>query len=117
MRAQEFVTESTTVERNGVNIQYEFHKAHPASKNKRLYIKALSGGKELGRVEFMQIVDDSGQPAWEGDELYVDDRFRGQGIARIMYDFAKEKLGRIVPSNAQTDDGRSFWKGKEVWEE
>jgi GNAT superfamily N-acetyltransferase len=113
MRFREFITEfKNRVNRDGITIEYEFHKAYPTSKNKTLWIKALdAGGREMGSVNFRNIGDE-----WEGDDLYVDDRFRGQGIATIMYDFAKETLGRIVPSNAQTDDGKSFWQGKEVWE-
>jgi len=113
MRFKEFITEfKKRVNRDGITIEYEFHKAYPTSKNKTLWIKALdAGGREMGSVNFRNIGNE-----WEGDDLYVDDRFRGQGIATIMYDFAKETLGRIVPSNAQTDDGKSFWQGKEVWE-
>ena len=75
----------------------------------------------MGAVDFRPIVDDSGNKAWEGDNLYVDERFRGQGIASVMYDVARDLVGRIVPSNAQTDAGKSFWAkhrpGQEVWEE
>jgi putative chitinase len=113
MRFKEFITEfKKRVNRDGITIEYEFHRAYPTSKNKTLWIKALdAGSREMGSVNFRNIGNE-----WEGDDLYVDDRFRGQGIATIMYDFAKETLGRIVPSNAQTDDGKSFWQGKEVWE-
>jgi GNAT superfamily N-acetyltransferase len=113
MRFKEFITEfKNRVNRDGITIEYEFHKAYPTSKDKRLWVKALdAGGREMGSVNFRNIGNE-----WEGDDLYVDDRFRGQGIATVMYDFAKETLGRIVPSNAQTDSGKSFWQGKEVWE-
>ena len=113
MRFKEFITEfKNRVNRDGITIEYEFHKAYPTSKDKTLWIKALdAGGREMGSVNFRNIGNE-----WEGDDLYVDDRFRGQGIATVMYDFAKETLGRIVPSLAQTDNGKSFWQGKEVWE-
>ena len=54
-------------------------------------------------------------------DLLVDEAYRGQGIAAVMYDYAKE-LGYVVErSPEQTDAGKSFWdnnRGEEatVWE-
>ena len=110
----ESITESKIIHRDGVDIRYTLNR-------NSLSITALAGGKEMGAVDFRPIVDDSGNKAWEGDNLYVDERFRGQGIASVMYDVARDLVGRIVPSNAQTDAGKSFWAkhrpGQEVWEE
>lgn len=93
---------------DGLNIQYEY-----SDDGKTLYVTAMdgTGERELGSVYFT----DTGH-GWEGEELQVDERYRGQGIASVMYDFAKSQLGRIVPNANQTDAGRRHWKGKEVWE-
>jgi GNAT superfamily N-acetyltransferase len=54
-------------------------------------------------------------------DLMILPEYRGQGIAAIMYDYAKE-LGYVVErSPEQTDAGKSFWdknRGEEatVWE-
>ena len=93
----------------GITVDYRM-----SGDSKYFYVKALSGdgSRELGSVDFTNIGD-----GWEGDHLWVDDRYRGQGIATAMYDFAKEKLCKIVPSQDRTDDGLAFWRGKEVWED
>ncbi len=108
----DFMSESVVREarasQDGLNIHYEY-----SADGKTLYVTAMdgTGERELGSVYFT----DTGH-GWEGEELQVDERYRGQGIARVMYDFAKSQLGRIVPNANQTDAGRRHWKGKEVWE-
>lgn len=96
-------------EYSGITVDYRM-----SDDKKYFYVKALSGdgNKELGSVDFTNVGN-----GWEGDHLWVDERYRGQGIATTMYDFAKEKLGKIVPSADRTDDGMAFWRGKTVWED
>ena len=53
--------------------------------------------------------------------LKVHDRYRGQGFAKLIYDFMKAKGYRIIRSWDQTDDGTHFWnknRGEDVrvWE-
>jgi hypothetical protein len=53
-------------------------------------------------------------------DLEVEERFQGQGIAAAMYDYVKSKGYRIRRSGQQTDAGAGFW-GKHrpeqnVWE-
>jgi hypothetical protein len=55
-------------------------------------------------------------------DLFIKDKFRGQGIAKIMYDFVKSKGYKIQRSWDQTDAGAGFWnkhKGDDVrvWEQ
>jgi pyrimidine deaminase RibD-like protein/predicted GNAT family acetyltransferase len=74
-------------------------------------------GKELGYVVFADMDNNELDPR----DLYVDERYRGQGIAKIMYDYAKSLGYTIHRSPDQTDAGRGFWdkhKGPEsnVWE-
>jgi hypothetical protein len=53
-------------------------------------------------------------------DLEVEERFQGQGIAAAMYDYVKSKGYKIRRSGQQTDAGAGFW-GKHrpeqnVWE-
>jgi hypothetical protein len=81
--------------------------------NASLY--ATSNGRRLGYVEF----DRDGNVLVPYD-LAVDDKYRGQGIAAVMYDYAKSLGFTIRASAEQTDAGKYFWKknrGEErVWE-
>jgi GNAT superfamily N-acetyltransferase len=73
------------------------------------------GSKELGSVEFRQY--DPSSKKWTGEALHVDPRYRRQGVATAMYDWFKRRFGPIRPSDAQTQDGEGFWRGKKVWEQ
>lgn len=76
----------------------------------------MSGGRELGHVLF--IID--GEYLMPQD-LEVDERYQGQGIAATMYDYVKSKGYKIRRSGQQTDAGAGFWDkhkpGKNVWEQ
>lgn len=84
--------------------------------NQTLYVRATSGGRELGHVLF----------SFDGEyllpqDLEVEERYRGQGIAQTMYDFVKSKGYKIRRSGQQTDAGAGFWHKhrpeKNVWED
>ena len=81
-------------------------------------IKALDsqGNKVLGHVTFSRFHDDL-----EAKYVEVDERYRGQGIAQLMYDFATNHGYKIQRSYDQTDAGAGFWgkhRGEEtVWED
>ena len=76
---------------------------------------ASAEGKRLGYAEF----DRDGNVLVPYD-LAVDDRYRGQGIAAIIYDYVKSLGFTIKASPDQTPDGKYFWKknrgSKRVWE-
>lgn len=110
MRYKEF-SESTRVERGGITLDYEF-----SASQQKLKITALSNGRRLGSAHF-QNYGPAGRPEYKGDQVEVDERYRGQGIATVMYDLARELVGQIYPSPSQTQDGEAFWLGKTVWEE
>jgi GNAT superfamily N-acetyltransferase len=78
-------------------------------------VTATSNGKELGHVLF-SIDGDTLLP----QDLEVDERYRGQGIAKIMYDYVKSLGYQIRRSGQQTDAGAGFWgkhrPGVNVWE-
>lgn len=83
--------------------------------NQVIYVTASSNGRELGHVLF----------SYDGEylmpqDLEVEEKYRGQGIAQIMYDYVKSKGYKIRRSGQQTDAGAGFW-GKHrpeqnVWE-
>ena len=113
MRAQEFVTESKTVEFDGLTMRVN-------KQSHRLQVEALDdwGNKVLGSVEF-NIGDNK---ELDPQDLRVDDRYQGQGIARVMYDYVKSLGYTINRSWDQTDAGAGFWnkhRGEDVrvWEE
>jgi hypothetical protein len=87
--------------------------------NGQLFVNALStGGIELGHVTFN--IGDGKE--LDPQDLFVKDKYRSQGIARIMYDFVKSKGYKIQRSWDQTDDGAGFWnkhRGEDVrvWEQ
>ena len=105
------VAESATVERDGITLTYQF-----GANKQKLKIIALSNGRRLGSAVF-QNYGPKDRPEYKGDQVDVDERYRGQGIATVMYNLAQELVGRIYPSPSQTQDGKRFWKGKKVWEE
>ena len=112
MRAREFVTEAKTVDYEGLTLK--------VSKNDHeLMVDALDdwGNKVLGHVKF-NIGD--GQEL-DPQDLRVDDKYQGQGIARVMYDYVKSLGYTINRSWDQTDAGAGFWnkhRGEDVrvWE-
>ena len=107
---------------NGIDISMEIQKDDEYVDdedydNQVLYVTASSKGKELGHVLF----------AFDGEylmpqDLEVEERYRGQGIAQTMYDYVKSKGYKIRRSGQQTDAGAGFWgkhkgQGQNVWEQ
>lgn len=113
MRAREFVVEYKTEEYNGLRFSTNIE-------NGQLIVRALDdwGTNELGRVVF-NIGD---QDELDPQDLEVDDRYQGQGVAKTMYDYVKTLGYEIHRSYDQTDAGKGFWdkhRGEEVrvWEQ
>ena len=113
MRAIEFITESKTVEFEGLTLKI--------SKNgHQLMVNALDdwGNKVLGHVRFN--IGDGKE--LDPQDLKVDDKYQGQGIAKVMYDYVKSLGYTIARSYDQTDAGAGFWnkhRGHDVrvWEQ
>jgi GNAT superfamily N-acetyltransferase len=110
MRAKEFVQSRHQVEREGITLDV-------IGNSVSVVIRALAGERELGHVIF-----DRDGDTLVAHRLAVREQFRGQGIARIMYDYAKEMGFRVQRSADQSDDGRAFWdrnRGEQgqVWEQ
>jgi GNAT superfamily N-acetyltransferase len=81
-----------------------------------IMVQASAGGRTLGSVLF---VDYDG--ALMPQDLEVDERYRGQGIAAAMYDYVKSLGYKIRRSGQQTDAGAGFWAkhrpDSNVWEQ
>jgi GNAT superfamily N-acetyltransferase len=129
MRASEFITEQRVVEGsedyNGIQLSLEVEKDDEYvddedTDNQTIYVKATANGRELGHVLFTIDYDSQGM-VLNPQDLEVDERFRGQGIAATMYDYVKSKGYRIRRSGQQTDAGAGFWAkhkpGKNIWEQ
>lgn len=85
----------------------------------QLFVYALDStwGNELGHVTFN--IGDSKE--LDPQDLFVKEKYRSQGIAKVMYDFVKSKGYKIQRSWDQTAAGAGFWdkhKGEDVrvWE-
>ena len=125
MRLYELLTEYTISEfaKKGVAEgleDYEGIKIKFSKDSDGVAVKALSddGNKVLASVELF--FNEKGQ--LEPQDLWTNDRYQGQGIAKAMYDFLKNKGYTIIRSWDQTDAGKGFWdkhKGNEVnvWEQ
>jgi GNAT superfamily N-acetyltransferase len=114
MKAREFIVEYKTTREEFEGMTIEMVKNGHV-----LVINALDdwGNNVLGSVAF-NIGDDNDL---DPQDLKVDERYQGQGIARVMYDYAKSKGYEIHRSYDQTDAGRGFWnkhRGADVrvWE-
>jgi len=126
MRATEFLLEYRKPKiqratRDGIDLSFEKVKDDEYvddndDENTVAYVTASSNGKELGHVLF-SIDGDTLLP----QDLEVDDRYRGQGIAKIMYDYVKSLGYQIRRSGQQTDAGAGFWSkhrpAQNVWED
>jgi len=83
--------------------------------NDEIMVTATANGKELGQVLF---VEENGYLLPQ--DLEVDERYRGQGIASTMYNYVKSQGYKIRRSGQQTDSGAGFWSkyrpDQNVWE-
>jgi GNAT superfamily N-acetyltransferase len=114
MRATEFIVEYKkypTVDYEGVTFTM-------TEQDGQLIVKALNDyGNAMGHVIF-------NMDGKELDPQYleVDEKYQGQGVARVMYDYIKSRGFIINRSWDQTDAGKGFWdknRGEDVrvWEE
>lgn len=88
--------------------------------NQTIYVRAFANGRELGHVLFTIDYDSQGM-VLKPQDLEVDERFQGQGVAATMYDYVKSKGYRIRRSGQQTDAGAGFWNkhrpDQNIWEQ
>lgn len=105
--SQKYITEDSE-NFNGIDITMDIE-------GDEIMVTATGNGRELGHVLFV----DEGEYLMPQD-LEVDERFQGQGIAAAMYDYVKSKGYKIRRSGQQTDAGAGFWNKhrpeQNVWE-
>jgi GNAT superfamily N-acetyltransferase len=125
MRAREFIHEDKSTPFQGLDMSMEVEKDDEYVDdddvdNQTILVRATAGGRELGHVLFTRDYDSQGL-VLNPQDLEVDERYRGQGIAAAMYDYVKSQGYRIRRSGQQTDAGAGFWNkhkpGKNVWEQ
>ena len=125
MRAREFIQEDKSTPFQGLDMSLEVEKDDgyvddDDVDNQTIYVRATANGRELGHVLFTRDYDSQGL-VLNPQDLEVDERYRGQGIAAAMYDYVKSQGYRIRRSGQQTDAGAGFWDkhkpGKNVWEQ
>ena len=98
------------VEREGIELDV-------AIDGQNVDIRASSNGRQLGYVIFYRDGDNL-----MAEDLAVDERYRGQGVAKVMYDYVRELGFTIKRSYDQTKAGKHFWdknrgENEYVWEE
>jgi len=119
MRAREFIFEAVE-SYGGIDFDVEIERDEEGEDIDNIYVKALSNGRELGHVLFTISYDSEGM-VLNPQDLEVEERYRGQGIASTMYDYMQSKGYRIRRSGQQTDAGAGMWEkhkpGKNIWEQ
>ena len=119
MRACEFIVEDVE-NYGGIDFDVEIERDEEGEDIDNIYVKALANGRELGHVLFTISYDSEGM-VLNPQDLEVDERYRGQGIASTMYDYMQSKGYRIRRSGQQTDAGAGLWDkykpGKNIWEQ
>ena len=120
MRAREFIVEDNESRTE------EFHGVHMKLRDDGYEVVASAlddWGREMGSVVFNKGDGNELDP----QDLLVIDKFRGQGIAKVMYDYVKSKGYEIHKSYDVTkiadqgkESGEYFWqknRGEErIWE-
>ena len=118
MRAREFIYEAVE-SYGGIDFDVEIERDEDDEID-NIYVKALSNGRELGHVLFTISYDSEGM-VLNPQDLEVEERYQGQGIASTMYDYMQSKGYRIRRSGQQTDAGAGMWEkhkpGKNIWEQ
>jgi predicted GNAT family acetyltransferase len=121
MRINEIITENTESRTE------EFHGVHMKLRDDghEVVASALNDwGNEMGAVVFMKGDNNELDP----QDLLVIDKYRGQGIAKVMYDYVTSKGYEIHKSYDVTriadqgkESGEYFWQKnrgeKRIWED
>jgi hypothetical protein len=110
-RGKKKVSESNySVDRNGIQLSVAIDGAN-------VDIRPMQDDQQLGYVIF----DRDGKTLTAID-LAIDEKHRGKGIAKIIYDYLKELGFNIKRSSDQTSAGKKFWdkhagEQGQIWED
>jgi GNAT superfamily N-acetyltransferase len=99
MRIQDIITEA--IDPDEIKLDHEVRNFNGVDK---LLVTAFKDWK-IGWVVF---TDRDG--VWQADNVYVAPEFRRQGVATLMYQYAKSLGYDIQPSKTQTSDGSQMWQ-------
>jgi hypothetical protein len=93
----------------GQTEQYGTHTANV------LHIRVLTNNKERKELAWAKFLvkqrPDDGEQYLESTYTFVAPEHRGQGLAKVMYQYANSLGNDIRPSRLQTDLGRGMWQG------
>ena len=119
MRAVEFILEYKQYpleEYHGVNMKLKVD-------NHEVIVQALDDWDNVMGYARLNIGD---QDELDPQDLSVDPRYQGQGVAKVMYDYLTSHGYKIHRSWDQTDAGAGFWNkhrgprpadGDQIWED
>lgn len=128
MRAEEFVNEKVaastaetgfkhselanngawTLSAEGDTRQYGTHTANVI----HIKVTDTKTNDELAWVDFLvKTRKADGEQYLESVYTHVNPQYRGQGLAKLMYQYANSMGNDIQPSDLQTDLGKGMWKG------
>ena len=99
MRIKDIITE--TLDRDEVDLSHEMRSFNGVDK---LLVTAYKEW-QIGWVVFTNRDD-----VWIAENVYVAPEFRRQGVATLMYQYAKSLGFDIQPSETQTSDGNQMWQ-------
>jgi GNAT superfamily N-acetyltransferase len=129
MRAQEFTVEKVNpdtvqqgfkdqqvvnnnqwlIRAEGQEEQYGTHTAHV------LHIQVVTNNNRKEELAWSKFLvkqrPDDGEQYLESVYTFVAPQYRGQGLAKLMYQYANGLGNDIQPSRLQTDLGRGMWQG------
>lgn len=79
-----------------------------------LIIKMFDGDDRKNDIAFTRFLarkNGRDEPSLQASFVYVNEKYRRQGLAKAMYQYAQELGNDILPSDSQTDAGRAMWQG------
>jgi hypothetical protein len=78
-----------------------------------LHLRLLdSENKELAWADFLVKTRKEDDEQWlESAYTYVNPKYRGYGLSKLLYQYANNLGNDIAPSGLQTDLGKGMWKG------
>ena len=117
MRATEFTNRQQPILEGKHQVQLGDLVLHIYEDGQDVDVRVMDGDHQVGYVIFLR----DGKLLIP-DDLFIDQEYRGRGVAKKMYDYIKSLGFKIIRSGIQTNMGKRFWdknRGEhvDVWEE